>query len=238
MANKSKTFGTQVAKAPGLVGKSKGGVAGEVGDLRDDIEKAFLAFEANGSLDRVEEFLALRAAAANLIKTSIATSNQAATYGKTDLDGSVGNTELVPPRNITVVSTSHADVTAVQVVITGRVRDASGNLVDQTDTITLTAGGGATDAGTKAFSIVDKIERPPLGGAGGSLQFGIGNLVGLAAKPRTLAGYLLVHQQVTNGAVVTNGTFNAAAAPNGTWSPNAAANGTNNYGLRYTVDGA
>lgn len=239
MVTKSKTFGKQVGKVPHLTGKAKSGMPGEVGDLRGDVEASFLALEQNGGLDRVEEFLALRAASANAIKLSIATANTAQSYTAAagQLDGALGAVEIVPPRNITVTSSSHADVTAVAIVITGRVRNNVGDLIAQTETITPTAGGGATDAGTKPFSRVDSIAPAAMGGPGGALQFGIGNLVGLACKPRTAAGYLLVNQQITDGALVTTGTFNLATLPQGTWTPATAPNGTHNYALRYCCDG-
>jgi hypothetical protein len=239
MATKSKLFGKQVGKIAHLTGKAKSGFAGEIGDLRDDVDKVFLTFEQNGGLDRVEEFLALRAPSANAIKLSIATANTAQSYTAKagQLDGALGITELVPPRNITVTSSSHADVTAVGIVITGRVRNNVGDLVAQTETITPTAGGGATDAGAKPFAFVDSIAPAAMGGPGGALQFGIGVLVGLACKPRVAAGLTLVSQQVTDGALVTNGTFNLATLPQGTWTPATAPNGTHNYALRYVCDG-
>jgi hypothetical protein len=240
MASTSKIFGKQHGKIPHQTGKAKSGFAGEIGDLRDDIDKSLLALEVNGGLDRVEEFLALRAASANAIKLSIATATTAQSYTAKagNLDGALGANEIIPPRNITVTSSSSADVTAVPIVITGKVRNNVGDLITQTDTITPTAGGGTTDAGTKPFSLIESIAPAAMGGATANLQFGIGVLVGLACKPRTAAGYVLCNQQVTDGALVTTGTFNLATLPNGTWTPAAAPNGTHNYALRYCCDGA
>lgn len=238
---KSKTFGTQKAKVPHL-GAAKGasGLTGEIGDLRADVEAAFLAFEKSGGLFHTDLFAAPAAPTVAAHKTAFATSASAQSFSRasTQLDGSLAATELVPPRNVVVTSTSHAHVTAVIVAITGRVRDITGALVAQTDTITLTAGGGASDAGTKPFAFVDKVDIPAQGGASGSLQIGTGALLGTSAKVRLGAGGAsLVLMQLTDGTPVTNGVF-AAAAPVSTFAPNSAANGTRNYTIIYAVDPA
>jgi hypothetical protein len=146
--------------------------------------------------------------------------------------------ELDPPRNVTITTTSHADIDAVDVVVTGRVRDANGNLIAQTDTITLTDGGGATDAGTRAFSYIDSIAIPAQSGTGGELDFGFGDIIGLPSPIKTRAGLTAPIREVAAGAVATNGTFTTGAAqpPNGTYEPNSAPDGSNDYSLFYEAD--
>lgn len=233
----SKSFGTQRAKKPHLT-EGKGGMGGEVDDLRRDVEASFGTLEANGGLLRTEEFTNVATADVDGIKKSIATSDADVSYVAADFDGDVGTDEMVPPRNPTITSSTHAHVTNVDVVVTGKVRDYSGKLIDQTETITTTNGGGATDAGTKAFSIIEQYDVPAMGGVSGALEFGFGTLIGLGAPMKSRAGLLAPIREISGGAVVTNGTFTTAAAqvPNGTYSPNSAPNGTLDYSLTYEVE--
>src|SRR4030042_2340666 len=137
--------------------------------------------------------------------------------------------ELNPPRNITITTSASADIDAVAVVLTGRVRDEDGNLVAQTDTITLTNGGGVTDAGTRAFSIFDQAFIPAQSGVGAVIDIGFGAIIGLPSPMMSRAGLLRPIREVAAGTVVTNGTFTTAAAqpPHGTYAPNSAPNGAN-----------
>ncbi len=235
----SKLFGSKSPKIPGLVTPGKAGTPGEIADLRSDVDEAFSALEAQGGVIVTEDFTNLAAASANYFKASVATATTEQTF--TRAAGTLNAAaELVPPRNITVTTTSNANVNAVSPTFTGRVRDRTGTLITQTDTFALTDDGGATDAGTKAFSFLDEATMPAHGGTGGAYTIGYGNIVGLTKKLRTIGSAHLVLQQQTNGSVVTNGTFVAAAtrAPNGTWSPNSAPNGTNDYTLVYVTDNA
>jgi hypothetical protein len=232
----SRAFGEKNARIPGLVTRGKGGLPGEIADLRHDVEEGFAYYEQTlGGVLVTEEFTNLLAADTDGLKTAAASSASIQSFTSADWNGVQGDDEMVPPRNVTLTTSTHADINAVAVVVTGRVRNDRGELIAQTETINLTDGGGVTNAGTEAFSFVDSVVIPAQGGTGGTVAIGFGVLVGLARKIRSAAGLPLVLQQVTAGAVVTNGTF-ATTAPNGTWSPNTAANGTNDYALVYVAD--
>jgi hypothetical protein len=233
----SKSFGTQRPKKPHLT-EGKGGMGGEVEDLRKDVEASWVTFEENGSLLRTVEWTDAPTAVADAIKTSIATSDEDASYSGAALNGAVGGDEMDPPRNITITSSTHADVDAVDVVVTGQVRDYKGDLIDQTDTITLTDGGGATDAGTRAFSIVEQIDVPAQSGTGGALEFGFGAIIGMPAPMKSRAGLLAPIREISGGSVVTNGVFTTGTAqpPNGTYTPNTAPDGSTDYSLTFEVE--
>lgn len=228
-------FSNQEPKKKHLV-DGKHGVAGEVDDLREDVVRVLSGLVAL----TVDEFTNPATADVDAIKTSIASAATAQSYSGAALNGVVGTTEMVPPRNVTITTTLHADIDAVDVVITGKVRNADGILIDQVGTITLTNGGGTTDAGALAFSTVERIDVPAQSGVGGALTFGFGNLIGLGKPLISRAGLVAVLHEIAVGAVVTNGTFvNAAtSAPNGTYSPNAAPNGANDYAVYYEYDPA
>jgi hypothetical protein len=230
----STLFGHRSPRLAHLVLRGKGGLPGEIADLRGDTEDAFLAMQANGGYIHTDEFTNVAAADVDGIKLAAATAATPQAFTAANWDGVLGTAEMVPPRNATITTSSHADVDAVAVVITGRIRDFMGLLVAQTDTINLTDGGGATDAGIKAFSFIDGVAVPAQGGAGGSLSIGWGVLIGMSRPMRSMAGLLRPLREVAAGSVVTNGTF-AATAPNGTYSPNSAPNGTNDYALTFVA---
>jgi hypothetical protein len=146
--------------------------------------------------------------------------------------------ELDPPRNVTITTTAHSDIDAVDVVLSGRVRDADGELIAQTDTITLTDGGNATDAGTRAFAFLDRVTIPAQSGTGGEIDVGFGAIIGLPSAIKTRAGLTAPIREVSGGSVVTNGTFTTGAAqpPNGTYAPNTAPDGSEDYHLFYEAD--
>jgi hypothetical protein len=234
----SKLFGSKTARRPHLV-SGTGGVAGEVADLRQDVEGSFARLENQGGYFRTDEFTNPATADVDAFKTSFATSGSVQSISGAALNGVVGVTEMVPPRNPTVTSSSHAHVTAVAVVFTGRVRNSAGDLVSRTVTVNTTNGGGATDAGAEALSIIDSVSIPAMGGASGSLQLGFGVSIGLGAKVKSRAGLIRALREVASGAVVTTGTFtNPSGAPVSLYTPSAAPNAANDYAVTFEVDPA
>lgn len=213
----------------------KRGVAGEVDDLRGDVASVLLPLVAV----TVEEFVDPAAADVDGIKTAAATIAAATTYAAADLNGAVGNAEMVPPRNVTVTTAggTAADAPATA-VITGRVRDSKGNLIAQTDTITVSQTAG-TAAGDVAFSIVDSIALPAADGTGATLAFGFGAVLGLSKPLISRAGAEAVLMEIEEGSVLAadavTGTFVDAetAAPNGTYAPSTVPDASNDYAVYY-----
>lgn len=214
--------------------RGSGGVAGEIADLRDDIKRDFLANAAIA----VEEFVDAAAADPNGIKTSIASAATAQSYSGAALNGVVGAGVMSPPRNITITTTLHADIDAVDVLVTGL--DVNGDEV--TDTITLTDGGGATDVGTVAFAQVTQVDIPAQSGTGGALEIGFGDVIGLGKPLVSRAGAPVVTLEIEDGTVLAadavTGTFVDAATvgPNGTYEPATVPDGSVDYALHYEYD--
>jgi len=192
---------------------------------------------ARGSNLRTDEFTNPATADVNALKLSIATSGSTVVYSGAALDGVIGQGEMVPPRNPTITSTTHAHVTAVAVVFAGYVRNEAGQLVAQTCTVNTTNGGGATDAGDRPMSVVTSITVPAMGGTSGALEFGFGAMIGLAAKIKSRAGLIAPLRQVAVGAVVTTGTFaNPTGSPVTAYTPASAPDATRDYAVTYEVD--
>lgn len=232
----SKLFGSKNPIKPHLV-VGPGGLAAEIYDVRRDVEAAFSTMESGGGLIRTDEFTNPAAESTDAIKLSIATDTSVASYGSTALDGAVGATEMVPPRNPTVTASASVDVTGGVVTFTGRIRLADGTLAAATATVTVASGGGATYAAAGALSFVDSISVPAQGGVGGTLSFGFGARLGLKAKIKERAGLLAPLREVAVGAVVTTGAF---ATPTGcpvtVYTPASAPNAARDYAVTYEVD--
>jgi hypothetical protein len=235
----SNLFGAKAPAKAHLV-RGTGGLSGEINDLRADVDEAFEALENGGGQIQTDEFTNVPAGATDAIKTAAASAATPQIFDAADLDGVVGNAEMDPPRNIDITTSVHADIDAVAVTITGRVRDRTGALVAQTEDITLTDGGGATDAGAKMFSIVDQVAIPPQSGPGGTVEIGHGPIIGVSQPMKSRAGLLAPLREIEAGSVVTTGTFVAKtiAEPHGSYLPATPPNGTNDYSLTYEVDPA
>jgi hypothetical protein len=216
-----------------------GGIAGEIADLRADTKEAFDTLEAQGGYFRTDEFTNPPTADVDAIKTSIASAATLRTFSGADLNGVVGGDEMVPPRNPTVTSTTHANIDAVVVTFRGKLRNAFGELVDHEVTLTTTDGGGATDVAADVLSIVEEIEVPAMSGTAGALEFGFGAVIGLSAKMKARAGLLAPLRQIAVGVVVTSGTFaNPVGGLVTTYTPASAPDATRDYAVTYEIDPA
>lgn len=228
-------FSRQKASRPHLV-RGIGGLSGEIGDLRGDIDDELSAMAAVA----VEEWLAPALADVNAIKASIASAATVETYLVADLDGVVGALVMDPPRNITITTSAHADIDAVDVVVTGK----DGNGDDIEEVIALTDAGNVTDVGAKAFASVEKIVVPAQGGTGGALEFGFGAIIGLGRPLASRAGLVAVLTQIEDGAFVgpTAADFVAAPSaagagqPNGTFEPTTPPDGAIDFAVFYEHD--
>jgi hypothetical protein len=231
----SKTFGTQTARKPHLT-RGKGGVAGEVDDLRADVEAAFTKMEGEGGLLRTVEWVDPAAADADYFMTTRASQVAVDTINE-DTAEWTGAAELDPPRNLVITSTLHADILGGNYVATGFVRDEDGVLVAQTETIAQTIGGGA-DAGTRAWSVLTQVVFPAAAGTNSNITIGFGDIIGLPAPMASRAGLLQPIREIEAGSVVTTGTFTTAAAqpPHGTYLAATVPDAANDYALTYEVE--
>lgn len=224
----SKLFPKTTLRTPHLGEKSEiGGPLSEVVALRRDVAKAlkFQAFQV------IEEFLDVPAAGPALLKAATATQAAAVTYGPGDLLALAGN--LFPPRNVTVTTagTTPADAPAT-VKITGL--DIDGSTLTETITVAQTA---TIASGTKCFAKVTKIELPAGEGAGATLAFGIGSVLGLTVPVQAVAGFSGLLEEIVDGALLAppTGAFTSPGtnAPYGAYAPATAPNGVHDYAFVY-----
>lgn len=233
----SKLFGSKTAARPHLA-QPGGGLSGEIYDLRSDTEEAFAELEAGGGYLFTEEFTDVAVADTDAIKLNIATSTSPVTYSGADLDGTVGGGEMVPPRSITVTGDASLDIDAATLTITGFIRNEEGNLVAQTDTISITDNLATTLTGTKPFSTVTSLAIDTgMAGTGGTFEFGFGAGIGLAKLIKSRGGVIAPLREIESGTgVVTTGTFtNPAGSPVTLYVPGTAPNDSEDYVVTYEV---
>jgi hypothetical protein len=218
-------FSGQRAKKPHLV-RGGGGLAGEVADLRDDIEKDFAANDAVA----LEEFVDPIAADPDGIVLSQASVAAPVSLSGAALDGALAGGPFSPPRNVTV---STAGVTPATMDVTGT--DVDGNALLETITVAQTA---TIAAGVKAFATVTQIDFPAADGTAALLEVGIGEVFGLAKPIKSLAGLASLDLEVEAGSKVTTGTVVDAATspPNGSYEPSTVADASNDYAIKYEYD--
>ena len=231
----SKSFGLQAARLSHLV-TGKGGVAGEVDDLRGDVEAGFTKLEGEGGLLRTVEWVDPPAADADYLMTTRASQVAVDVIDENTAEWTAA-AEMDPPRNLVITSTLHADILGGNYEVVGFVRDENGNLAAQTETIAQTIG-GAADAGTKAWSTVTSVTFPAAAGTNSNITIGFGDIIGLPVAMASLAGLLQPVREIEAGAVVTTGTFTTAAAqpPHGTYLAATVPDAANDYALTYVVE--
>ena len=149
-----RAFIAAAAMAPGLIaftGRAAGGDPGEAGPMT-----------------------APAASATALIASGGASSGSIQTIAAADMSGDLAETELFPPRNVTLTLSSHADWDATTAVVTGT--DENGATV--TESLSIPNGGNATVTGTQMFRTVTQLVIPAQSGTGGTFTFGVGSTFG------------------------------------------------------------
>lgn len=208
----SRSFGSQSAAIPHLT-RGKGGVAGEVSDLRGDVEVAFTALEtevdasfttlrSDGAL-RVDEWTAPPAADAVAFLDEEATAATATTYAAADL---LASTIATGPRGILVTrAAAVGSYTTDDIVVVGT---AYGEPVTLTFT-PLDADGGDTIASTEALGLdtITSVTIPAQVDAAGAISLGFTSDMILYRPIRDLAGVAAPLQEIEGGVAVTTGGF-------------------------------
>lgn len=219
-------FSNQAPEKRHLV-RGKGGVAGEVEDLRGDVANVLGEMAAI----TVEEFTDPPAADPDGLLVATATIAAPTTYSGAGLDGALAGTTFDPPRNI-VFTTGGATPANAPATATVIGTDVNGAALTETVTLAQTA---ATATTTSAFATVTSVELPAADGVAATLAIGTGDALGLSAPLKSRAGAVMVIREIEAGTAVTTGTFAdaAAAAPNGTYTPATVADGSNDYALVY-----
>lgn len=132
------------------------------------------AASSSGGQGQGGHMTAPAASATALIATGGASSGSQQTIAAADMNGTLGNTELFPPRNVTLTLSSHADWDATTAVVTGT--DENGAVV--TENLTIPNGGDATVTGATAFRTITSLLIPAQSGTGGTFTFGVGSVFG------------------------------------------------------------
>lgn len=140
------------------------------------------------------------AADADAFVTALASTAGVQTLSGGSLDGVVGTAEMIPPRNVTMTFSSHADWDATTATVTGT--DENGETI--TENFSIPNGGNATVTGAVKFRTVTSISIPAQSGTGGTGTIGTGSLLGNV--DRHLLGLTLYDATREPGAWVDNDT--------------------------------
>lgn len=222
-------FSKQRARLAHLV-RGGGGLAGEVADLRSDIDDELEPMAAIA----IEEFIDPIAADPNGLVLSQASVAAPVVLTGAALDGLLGGTTFDPPRNVTV---STAGVTAADAPATMNVTGTDINDAPLTEVVTV-AQTATIAAGVKAFKTFTQIDFPAADGTDALLEVGIGEVFGLAKPIKSRAGLAALSLEIEAGVVVATGTVvdAATADPNGTYEPAVVADAANDYAVQYEWD--
>lgn len=217
MTTGSGLFSNMRAYKPHLV-EGKGGVAGEVDDLRQDVLVTLTPMAAI----TVEEFTNPAAGAVDSLEAATATTVAPRTVTVFEAAGLAAL--AAHPRNVTITTggTTPADAPATAVV-TGTYKGAA-----QTETLVVPQT-AATVTGTKPFDGLISVAYAAADGTDATNSIGIGGGLGVKAVPKARGGGVNLVREIAVGALVTNGVLTAERL----YTPNAAPNGTNDYAVYY-----
>lgn len=179
----SRSFARQTPETAHLVTPGKSGVAGEVADLRRDVEAAFSALESTTTPVHKSGSVPVMAANTSGIKTTFASSTSALALVAADFDGiyapGTSPATFSPPRRPTLTcgaGGTPANFTGGSFVFTGT---RNGAVV--TETVVAAAGAGTTTC-SSYFDSVTGVTGPAQGGTAAQLTLGVAAELGAIAS--------------------------------------------------------
>lgn len=106
--------------------------------------------------------------------TNIASAATAQTLSGASLNGAIGAAAMLPPRNVVLVLSNHADWDLTTAVVTGE--DEEGRVVQEA--LVIPNGGNATVTGVQHFRKITSLYIPAQSGTGGTATMGTGSSLG------------------------------------------------------------
>lgn len=206
MPRQSKSFGRRTAHRPHLV-KPGGGLSGEIADLREDTEAAFLGIEKGGVVSQVFVRAASPVVLANGIKTTFASAVTPLVLVNADWDGILapgsGPALINTPRQIVFTvggGGTPANWTGGNIVLTGT--DADDRVI--TETLVSAAGAGSVTS-VQFFKTLTGATVAAGSGTGAQLTLGV------AADTAPIAS---ITASLSAQVLDTNAEFNRARVGN------------------------
>lgn len=195
----------------------------EIKDLRDDLKRTCAPMPA-----LIEVLFTDPVAQGNaVILTAQATSTGVQTYEAADLDGTVADAELVPPRRVTITT---AGSTPADAGATATITGLDKNGVETTESISIPQT-ATTAEGTKFFSQITGVEFSAGAGTGATIAVGLSKTLLLPIQPVSKAGLVPIHLEHTAGAIPTAGAIDATSWG---YTPNVAPDGSKDFYLVYS----
>jgi hypothetical protein len=216
----------------------KGGVAGEVDDLRKDVAKNLVPLAS----PTVREFINPILGAATSLRIATATVQAVSVVGTAALTGATLTNMADNPRQL-VFTTAGGTAAHAPATVTVKGKDARGKSITETLALAQTAASVTT---ANFFSELDEDEAityPAADGTGATVAIGIGAKLGLTYKPKSRSGgVVLIFGEAEDGSapsaegVVT--PAGVADLPYGSYTPASALNGALDFIIAYEFDPA
>jgi hypothetical protein len=201
MSNGSGLFSDQRAHIAHLVTNKRGGLAGEIDDLRKDVTRE-LAPMAAMTLDEFTNPSAADAAGLKIATATVAAAVVVTSFLAPGVAALAGS-----PRKIvfTTAGVTPADAPATAAV---EGRDIAGNILTETVTLSQIAGSAST---VNFYAELTSVTYPAADGTAATVAIGFGADIGLAKPLKSRAGLAAVLLEIMDGAVVGSGGGGAAA---------------------------
>lgn len=186
----SRSLGSRTARRPHLIASGKGGLAGEIGKLRTDVDDALLSLESASPIAALAGYIIpIQAVDADGIMTAQASAAAPQTFTGAQFDGILapgsGDAEIHCPKRMTIVIAggTPAHWLGGTVVITGT--DVNG--IAQVENLTVAAGAGTTTS-TNRFATISSVACPASGGVDATIGLGVAAETGCIASGGSTTG--------------------------------------------------
>ena len=235
MSSGSGLFDERAKQARFVAGK--GGVPGEVHDLREDVERNLQPLASATVREYINPILgtatSLLAAAASVAAPVV--------LGASALTGATLTNMLDNPRQLvfTTAGTTASDAPA-NVVIKGK--DPRGKRIEETLVLSQVAGAVTTVNFFSELDADEAITYPAADGTGATVAIGVGAKLGLSYAPKARTSAVLLFAEFEGAAAAaTAGVVTPAGAsdlPYGSYTPDSALNGALDFIVSYEFDPA
>lgn len=214
--------------------QGKGGVAGEIDDLREDVKRNLAPLSAF----TVREFINPILGAAGSLKAATATAAETVVLGTADLIEAALTNMADNPRQL-VFTTAGATPAHAPATATVRGKDPRGEPLTEVVSLVQEAGAVTTKYFFSELDEEEAVSYVAADGTGATIAVGLGAKLGLSYAPKVReGGAVLLAGELEDGAAPTAGVVAAGAndLPYGSYTPNSALNGAHDFIVSYEFD--
>lgn len=230
-------FENQRGVSPSKTAPGKGGLPGEVGDLRRDVGAVLGTLAAI----TVQQWNAPLAGGADTLKFVTGVVTEPIVHGPEDFTPATLADMLEAPRRVVI---GIGGPTATDAPDSATIKGKLVNGEDHEETVAVPQVDGGEVSTSHFFASIESIAFTAGQGTGAAYLLGTSLAIGLAGHLQSRAGAPAVTMEVEDGTVAgpdaLAGTYTLppSALPNGSYEPGAAADGVKDYAIYYEYDPA